>query len=733
MAAMNELQAMTKILSVKLATAAILAMASFLFISCGPVEPAVVPVSRVSLNNNSLTLAIGDDATLIATVVPTTTTETVIWESSDETVVSVTQNGRIRGVSQGTATVTVTVSDKSASCLVKVVQSERALLVAFYNATGGDEWTNKDNWCSSKPLSEWYGIKTDDAGHVYEIKLVFNNLTGQIPPELFDLQELQYLILYYNKLTGEIPEEVGNAKKLRELQIYNNTLSGTLPESIYQLSELTTIVLNNNKLSGELSEKIWSMPALRAFRIDNNKFTGELTPAIRNAKNLAELGLGSNFIKGTIPEEITELSNLYLLNIGNSSSFNGVVTEAKNDFSGPIPDNLDKLQNLWYLELHNNNLEGGIPACLARMPNLRKISVYGNKLSGEIPVEVVECDRWESWAADKNIMPQQNGYVLQFGHYESTDFQDDGKVIRLQTHDKGNGINIVITGDCFTDQDIAAGEFDNVARQTMEYFFSIEPFHSFRNLFDVYAVVAVSKTRYSDYGTALGAVFGEGAYVSCEEDKVRAYSLKAVSNLDETLTIVIVNKNSNSGTTFLPYPSFDTDYGSGFSYACFGLQSGPDLQGLINHEANGHGFTKLADEYYYTGSGDYPDNLKNRVKESYFRKGFYANVDFESDPHKVKWAQFLSDERYQYEGLGVFEGGMEYEKGVWRPSDNSIMHVHSSTGEGSRFNAPSRAAAYIRIHKLAFGSDWEFDYEEFVKYDAINRRTSPTASANTSK
>ena len=37
------------------------------------------------------------------------------------------------------------------------------------------------------------------------------------------------------------------------------------------------------------------------------------------------------------------------------------------------------------------------------------------------------------------------------------------------------------------------------------------------------------------------------------------------------------------------------------------------------------------------------------------------------------------------------------------------------------FNAPSREAIYFRIHKLAYGTDWEYDYEEFVKYDAVNR------------
>lgn len=116
----------------------------------------------------------------------------------------------------------------------------------------------------------------------------------------------------------------------------------------------------------------------------------------------------------------------------------------------------------------------------------------------------------------------------------------------------------------------------------------------------VIAVVAVSKTRYGNYGTAMDAVFGEGSSVYCDEDKVKGYTRKAVDDLNETLTIVIVNKNRNSGTAYMPYPSFDTDYGSGFSYACFGLMSQGDARRLlINHEANGHGFTKLLDEYLF--------------------------------------------------------------------------------------------------------------------------------------
>jgi hypothetical protein len=43
------------------------------------------------------------------------------------------------------------------------------------------------------------------------------------------------------------------------------------------------------------------------------------------------------------------------------------------------------------------------------------------------------------------------------------------------------------------------------------------------------------------------------------------------------------------------------------------------------------------------------------------------------------------------------------------------------------FNAPSREAIYYRIHKLAYGDSWEYSYEDFVEYDAVNRSTSSSA------
>ena len=45
------------------------------------------------------------------------------------------------------------------------------------------------------------------------------------------------------------------------------------------------------------------------------------------------------------------------------------------------------------------------------------------------------------------------------------------------------------------------------------------------------------------------------------------------------------------------------------------------------------------------------------------------------------------------------------------------------------FNAPSRHAIWYRIHKLAYGKDWNGTYEDFVAYDAINRNKGKKANA----
>lgn len=80
--------------------------------------------------------------------------------------------------------------------------SDRAILVAFYNATGGDDWVNNENWLSGNRPGTWHGVTTDQDGRVIHLDLEDNRLTGTLPPIVAGLARLKTLNLPNNLLTG---------------------------------------------------------------------------------------------------------------------------------------------------------------------------------------------------------------------------------------------------------------------------------------------------------------------------------------------------------------------------------------------------------------------------------------------------------------------------------------------------------------------------------------------------
>ena len=60
--------------------------------------------------------------------------------------------------------------------------SDRAVLEALYDATGGPDWIDNTNWKGAAPLGEWFGVTTDTAGRVTRLQLPGNGLAGPIPP-----------------------------------------------------------------------------------------------------------------------------------------------------------------------------------------------------------------------------------------------------------------------------------------------------------------------------------------------------------------------------------------------------------------------------------------------------------------------------------------------------------------------------------------------------------------------
>lgn len=326
--------------------------------------------------------------------------------------------------------------------------------------------------------------------------------------------------------------------------------------------------------------------------------------------------------------------------------------------------------------------------------------------------------------------PDDSGTLEPDTAYKSTDYSDDGQVILLQRAAIGSGIDIVFMGDGYSDRQIAAGDYESDIERAVRYFFSVEPYASLRDYFNLFCVKAVSESEGYDSGsTALGGYFGEGTRVGGDHSKVLNYALKAVgeSRMDEALIVVMMNRKYYAGTCYM-YSSPNLNYyGSGTSIAFFGLgTNNVMLSQLIQHEAGGHGFAKLADEYAHESNGTIPSTevLVKRAQQA--TSGWWKNVDFTADSTQVRWGDMLHDSRYRAEGLGVFEGGLTYWRGVWRASENSIMR-HNAGG----FNAPSRRAIYNRVMFLANGDDWQESYDEFVEWDMVRTAESISGSVAT--
>lgn len=80
-----------------------------------------VGATDITLDSNALRLKIGDSYQLAATVLPENATDkSVIWSSSDSDVASVSENGLVKGLKEGRATITATCDGLSATCDIEV-------------------------------------------------------------------------------------------------------------------------------------------------------------------------------------------------------------------------------------------------------------------------------------------------------------------------------------------------------------------------------------------------------------------------------------------------------------------------------------------------------------------------------------------------------------------------------------------------------------------------------------
>ncbi len=310
---------------------------------------------------------------------------------------------------------------------------ERAALIALYNSTNGDSWTYNGGWKTppldtdgfSMPGTEcgWSYIDCD-AGNttVHKLFPYHNQLTGSIPPELGNLDNLHYLSLSSNQLTGSIPPELGNLNNLQELSLSSNQLTGSIPPELGNLDNLQELYLSTNGLTGNIPPELGNLDNLQRLDLYVNQLTGSIPPELGNLDILQGLDLSSNQLTGSIPPELGNLDILQWLHL------------SSNQLTGSIPPELGTLDILLYLDLRWNGLEGSIPPELGNLDNLNYFRLDDNQLCGPLPVELMNLVNLWDYESDlcNNYLYTDNDALRDFlntkqagGNWESCQNSDD--------------------------------------------------------------------------------------------------------------------------------------------------------------------------------------------------------------------------------------------------------------------------------------------------------------------
>ena len=326
---------------------------------------------RVAVTPASGTIARGDTLRLVAEAYDEDGNAVkgagFAWSSSRGSVATVDGSGLVRGVALGEVTITATVRSGggegrvegvSGTSELRVVTAEahdRAVLVAFYEATGGSGWSRNDGWLTGAPLGDWYGVETDQSGRVVGIDLggefdidahhTFRDgpgLTGRIPPELGRLPGLQSLNLSVNRLTGSIPPELGRLAGLQSLNLSGNRLTGSIPPELGRLAGLKSLDLSFNQMAGPIPRDLGRLAKLEELNLFSCSVLGSIPPELGRLANLKSLNLSANRLTGSIPRDLGRLASLRELEL------------SWNEFKELEPAVFAGMANLTFLDLSHN-------------------------------------------------------------------------------------------------------------------------------------------------------------------------------------------------------------------------------------------------------------------------------------------------------------------------------------------------------------------------------------------
>ena len=545
-----------------------------------------------------------------------------------------------------------------------------------------------------------------------------DNLLTELDPS--NNQKLTNIYCSNNNLSSI---NVRKNQKLAKLVIIGNSIPQI---DLRNNSELTHLFCEKNKIS-ELD--LSNNTKLRQLTVNDNSLSS-LT--VNCCPEIEILNANNNLIKEMDISELTSLSDFYC---------SGNPLETLYVFDGQI-DALFEKEIPSTTKIVVKGTEPGEDEVFTVTPTLFDIDGYEQDITMTVTANIsYSIDSQPEWISKKSdnsgvytftvsanttsssrsgeiIFKNVNNSFLtvtvkqRIQTYTSSDYSQDGQVTRIHSATVGKGIDVVFVGDAFADKD--QDLFNKYVELGKEAFFTEEPFRSTMNRFNIYRIGSVSKNgiiTQEGGDTKFSAQFGQGTYVGGDNNLVNSFVKASIPSVDLTKTIifVIINKAKYAGTCHM----FSNNQAVCYVPLC---RNENEYAQTLRHEGCGHGFGKLADEYFYDSMGRIPDDEVSELKKwKGFAYGFHENVDLTSDPNTILWSKFISDSRYSGK-VGVHEGGYTYPYGVYRPTHNSIMRYNTGG-----FNAPSREAIYKKIMKFSEGDAWTYDYETFVAFDAPAR------------
>ena len=370
---------------------------------------------------------------------------------------------------------------------------------------------------------------------------------------------------------------------------------------------------------------------------------------------------------------------------------------------------------------------------VASKPDWCELSKTSGNKKSEITLTVKEMAKG---SADRNgeivfrLVGKEYTHKCTVSQYNYQYAEDQWLTLQKATKGNNGGINIVILGDGYDAKDIASGQYLKDMQDEVEYFFGIEPFKTYRDYFNIYTAFPVSTEsgvgsintiRYNRFNTT----FTGGVGLKCDYDEMFSYVLNAPTvtkdNLCQSLIIVIPNSTDYAGITQM------WEDGTAIAFCPKSTYGYPlDSRGVIQHEAGGHGFGKLGDEYIYHNAFidacgcsccGHVDAILGAQS-----LGWYDNLSITGKTNQVPWSHLIYDPRYS-DIVDIYEGGYMHSRGVFRSEQNSCMN-----NDIPYYSTISRESIVKRIKRYA---GEEYSFEEFVANDKRDVNIMATRSIGT--